>query len=235
MARNAPFNLGPLLEKEKLTANGSNYANWIRGLRIVLRSAKKEHVLVAPLPVAPADDAPEDVRNVYATQVEDSTAVQCLMLTCMDPELQKRFENTSAHDMIVQLGIMYEKQARADRYEITKALWECKMAEGSSASDHVIKMVGYAEDKGTSETGTQEKPEGGASKETECFYCKKSSHWKRNCKKYLADKKSGASGKSMSVIHVIDVLIASADCKSWVFDTGSVVHICNSIQGLQEV
>ena len=59
--------------------------------------------------------------NVYATQVDDNTAVQCLMLTCMDLELQKHFDNTFTHDMIAQLGTMYEKQARAERYEIMKA------------------------------------------------------------------------------------------------------------------
>ena len=36
-------------------------------------------------------------------------------------------------------------------------------------------------------------------------------------------------------INVIDVLLASENSKSWVFDTGSVAHICNSIQGLQKV
>ena len=28
--------------------------------------------------------------------------------------------------------------------------------------------------------------------ESECFYCKKKGHWKRNCKKYLADKRIGS-------------------------------------------
>ena len=41
MAKIAPsFNLGPLIEKKPLTANGSNYADWVRALRIVLRNAK---------------------------------------------------------------------------------------------------------------------------------------------------------------------------------------------------
>src|ERR1041384_8303576 len=114
MARNTAFNLGPLLEKEKLAATGNNYADWVHNLRIVLRSAKNE---------------------------------------------------------------------------------------------------------------------------TECFYCKGTGHWKRNCKKDLADKKSGKTGKGIIIIQVnfIDVLLASENSKSWVFDTGSVAHICNSIQGLQKV
>ena len=34
------------------------------------------------------------------------------------------------------------------------------------------------------------KPKFGPKPETECFYCKGTGHWKRNCPKYLADKKS---------------------------------------------
>jgi len=109
MARNTPFNLGLMLEKEKLTANGSNYADWVRTLRIVLRSTKKEYTLDAPLPAASATDASKDDKIVYATKVDDATTVQCLMLTCMDPELQKRFENANAFDMIETLKAMYQK------------------------------------------------------------------------------------------------------------------------------
>jgi hypothetical protein len=312
MARNTPFNLGPMLEKDKLTANGSNYADWVRTLRIVLRGAKKEYVLDAPLPEPPVATATDDEKNVYATIIDDSTAVQCLMLACMDPELQKRFENSGAFDILQMLKAMYQKQARTERYEITKLFWECKMAEGSSVSEHVVKMVGYATrleslgfaipealgtdillaslppsyggfimnynmngmDKSThelfamlktAEAGMQKdanhvmmvnkttsfkkkgkakkgkgagktdtRPKSGATKETECFFCKGKGHWKRNCKKFLAErKKSGASSKGISVIHVIDVFLAGSHCKSWVFDTGSVAHICNSMQGLQ--
>ena len=43
------LHLAPLFEKEKLTANGGNYEDWIHTLRYVLRSAKKEYVLDQPL------------------------------------------------------------------------------------------------------------------------------------------------------------------------------------------
>ena len=35
------------------------------------------------------------------------------------------------------------------------------------------------------------KPKFGPKSETKCFYCKGTGHWKRNCPKYLADKKDG--------------------------------------------
>ena len=314
MARNTAFNLGPLLEKEKLAATGNNYADWVRNLRIVLRSAKKIYVLEKALPAKPAADASEDGQNVWATQDDDHNAVQCLMLACMSPELQKRFEFHKPRDMIRELDALYKETARSERFDIMNILMNFKMAEGGSVGEHIVKMIGYAErlktlefpipashmmdmmlsslppsyngfvmnynmsgmektpeevlamlktveeglrknhkqvllvnktasfkkkgkpkkGKGAGKTGSQSNSKGGAKNETECFYCKGTGHWKRNCKKYLADKKSGKTGKGIIVIqvNVIDVLLASENSKSWVFDTGSVAHICNSIQGL---
>ncbi len=76
------------------------------------------------------------------------------------------------------------------------------------------------------------KKKNGPKPETECFYCKGKGHWKRNCPKYLADKKAG-NVKGICDIHVIDVYLTSARSSSWVFDTGDVAHICNSKQELQ--
>src|SRR3954469_21864647 len=98
MARvNPQFNLGPLIEKEKLKADGSNYADWVRSLRIVLRSAKKDYVLAAALPEAPGHEATVDEQNVHQTKLDDSTTIQCLMIACMESEIQGRFENTDPH------------------------------------------------------------------------------------------------------------------------------------------
>ncbi|KAK8499664.1 hypothetical protein V6N12_002136 [Hibiscus sabdariffa] len=38
---------------------------------------------------------------------------------------------------------IYEGQARQERYETSKALFQCKMSEGSLVGAHVIKMMGY--------------------------------------------------------------------------------------------
>ena len=66
-----------------------------------------------------------------------------MLFRSMEPELQKRFENATAFDMIEALKAMYQTQARAERYEIIKALCECKMAEGALVGEHMIKMLGY--------------------------------------------------------------------------------------------
>ena len=77
------------------------------------------------------------------------------------------------------------------------------------------------------------KPKARPKPETECFYCKQTSHWKWNYPTYLADKKDGMVNKGICDIHVIDVYLTNARSSTWVFDTGSVANICNSKQGLR--
>ena len=82
--------------------------------------------------------------------------------------------------------------------------------------------------KGKRVTAPVKKPKAGPKPDTECFYCKGNGHWKRNCPKYLADKKAGNVNKGIFYIHVIDVYLTSARSSAWVFDTSSVANICNS-------
>jgi hypothetical protein len=49
----------------------------------------------------------------------------------------------------------------------------------------------------------------------------------------LADKKAGNVNKGIYDILVIDVYLTNARSSTWVFDTGTVAHICNSKQELQ--
>ncbi|KAL4282254.1 hypothetical protein GQ457_03G019030 [Hibiscus cannabinus] len=45
--------------------------------------------------------------------------------------------------MILNLNEIYARQARQERYETSKALFQCIMSEGSPVGAHVIKMMGY--------------------------------------------------------------------------------------------
>ena len=55
------------------------------------------------------------------------------------------------------------------------------------------------------------KPKSGPKPKTECSYYKGTGHWKRNCPKYLADKKDGKV-KGIFDIHVNDVYLINAQC-----------------------
>ncbi len=307
------FTLRSVLEKEKL--NGTNFIDWIRNLRIVLKQERKDYVLENPIPPEPAANAPRAERDAYKKHSDDAVDATCLMLATMNSELQKQFENMMAFDIVVQLKNLFQAQARVERYEMTKALHECKMAEGASVSSHVIKMIGYIENlerlgfpynqdlaidiilqslppsyssfimnynmngleksltelHGMLKTAEQNikhktsdvllvqkgkktkkkrkaKGKGHAKAESSskdrkpkkpsatsgatCFHCQDVGHWKRNCPKYLEDKKKG-SLTSTSGIYVIEVNIAKCPSNAWVLDTGAGAHICSNMQALQ--
>ena len=78
-----PFSLHSILEKDKL--NGTNYADWIRNLRNVLRAEKKEEILDTPLPEEPTENAPAVERTAYRRACDADLEVSCLMLACMEP------------------------------------------------------------------------------------------------------------------------------------------------------
>ena len=315
------FALRSILEKDKL--NGTNFATWFRNLRIVLRHDKKEHVLETQLPAEPDVDESTAVKNSYRRSCDESIEISCLMLAYMEPDLQQQFENVEAFDMIESLKGMFQAQARTERYNVSRALLECKLKEANPLIPHVIKMVGYTQSleklgfplsqelatdvilaslppsygafisnyhmhgmdkkvtelhgmlktaeedikKGTNQVLMVQKtaafkkkgkswtkrsktkgkdviqtaeskssPRAEPAAGTECFFCKGTGHWKRNCPKYLALKgqKSGSTTSSPGTVVacVIDVFLADAPLSSWVFDTGSVVNVCNSMQGL---
>ena len=81
MARTVvPLNFNAFLEKAKLKDDGSNYADWVRNLRIILSAAQKSYVLEAPLGARHAADATDDVKNVWQSKADDYSIVQCAML-----------------------------------------------------------------------------------------------------------------------------------------------------------
>ena len=106
-------------------------------------SKRKAYVLDQPIPEEPTANAPRAQRDAYTKHKDDSVDVGCLMLATMVPKLQRDLGLMEAHEMIVHLKEMFQQQARQERYETTKALHSCKMAEGASVSTHMLKMKGY--------------------------------------------------------------------------------------------
>jgi hypothetical protein len=132
-----------LLEKEKV--NGPNFMDWYCNLRIILRKEKTEYVLTELfLEDLPAGSSAAN-RRALEKHCDDALNVSCLMLTTMFPDLQKQYEHVDFYTMFQGLIGKFENQARAKRYNISKALFACNLAEGSQVSPHVIKMMGYIE------------------------------------------------------------------------------------------
>ena len=81
------MSLRSILEKDKL--NGTNFLNWYRNLRIVLRQERKEYILDQPIPEEPTANTLRAQKDAYNKHLNDSVDVTCLMLGCMESELQK--------------------------------------------------------------------------------------------------------------------------------------------------
>ena len=71
--------------------------------------------------------------------------VQCGILYAMELDLQKCFEHHEVFEMIEELKMVFQTQARAERYETSEAFFNLKMEENNSVSEHVVKMSGYAQ------------------------------------------------------------------------------------------
>ena len=126
-----PLNFNAFLEKAKLKDDGSNYTDWVRNLRIILIVAQKSYVLEAPLGVPPAP-ATADIVNAWQSRVDDYSIVQCNMLYGLEPGLQRRFERHGAYEMFQELKLIFQANARVERYEVSNKFYSCKMEENSS-------------------------------------------------------------------------------------------------------
>ncbi|GJX19489.1 hypothetical protein Tco_0222166 [Tanacetum coccineum] len=102
-----------ILLAEKLT--GSNFTNWYRNLRIVLRYEKKMKFVGQPIGPAPSPEtANPDTIDKYYESVNIEQEVACLMLSSMSPDLQRTLKKYNAFDMMK----MFEEQAKHELFEI---------------------------------------------------------------------------------------------------------------------
>ncbi|XP_056697493.1 uncharacterized protein [Spinacia oleracea] len=71
--------------------------------------------------------------------------VKCWMFASMNPELQKRFINSDAYQIILELKNMFQEQARNERFETQRLILETKIKKGEPVSEHVLKIIGLFE------------------------------------------------------------------------------------------
>ena len=83
----APLNFDAFLEKAKLKDDGSNYADWVHNIRIILTAKQKAYVLDAPLG-EPRTPGKLDIVNVWRARNDDYSIVHCAMLYGLELRLQ---------------------------------------------------------------------------------------------------------------------------------------------------
>ena len=132
-----------MLESNKLTE--PNFLDWLRNLRIVLRSKKILFILDEAIPEVPPMDAPNEVYMAYNRYKDADEMATCLMLAWMSPELQKQHEHLNAQEILVHLQELFGAQSRYERYQTSHELFQCKMTKGSLVGPHVLNMINLIE------------------------------------------------------------------------------------------
>ena len=112
-------------------------------MRIILIAAQKNYVLEATLGDKPIAGATSDVMNTWHSKADDYSIVQCAMLYVLESRLQRRFERNGAYEMFQELKLIFQANARIERYEVSNKFYSCKMEENSSVSEHILRMSGY--------------------------------------------------------------------------------------------
>ena len=65
------------------------------------------------------------------------------MLYDLEPGVQKHFESHTAYELFQELKLVFQTDARVERYETSDKYFAYKMEENNSASEHVLRMSGY--------------------------------------------------------------------------------------------
>ena len=59
------------------------------------------------------------------------------MLNGLESGLQRRFERHGPYEMFQELKLIFQANARIERYEVSNKFYSCKMEENSSVSEHI--------------------------------------------------------------------------------------------------
>ena len=111
-------------------------------MRIIFIAAHKSYILEAPLGVPPTP-ATADIVNAWQSRVDDYSLVQCVMLYGLESRLQRHFERHGPYEMFQELKLIFQANARVERYEVSNKFYSCKMEDNSSVSENMLRMSGY--------------------------------------------------------------------------------------------
>ena len=77
--------------------------------------------------------------------VDNTLPSRCYAITMILRVRRNFFEITMFpnHEMFQELKLIFQANARVDRYEVSNKFYSCKMEENSSVSEHILKMSGY--------------------------------------------------------------------------------------------
>ena len=127
-----PNFLRSMVEKAPLANDGSNYSEWYLKLCVVLRLEDLLHILADSVPVAEKSEAPTDAEKEAQNKwIEQDKIVQALILDTISDQLQRKFINHSAREIMAELAKLFVD------YVETK---ECSVLAVASSSKKIAKI-----------------------------------------------------------------------------------------------
>ncbi|GJV06230.1 hypothetical protein Tco_1343886 [Tanacetum coccineum] len=172
-----------------------------------IRYEKKMKFVEQPAGPPDPEIADPDTIDKYYESVNHEQKVACLMLSSMSLDLQRTLEKYNAYDMLKELKIMIEEQAKQELFEIVKAfnayLEGQKKPQGAKGKDNGKNKLAYAPKPKIPPPPKREH----SVKDSVCHHCKE--------------------GIFTIELHVFPK-------KTKVYDTGYGTHIYNTSQGLRE-
>ncbi|XP_038976156.1 uncharacterized protein LOC120107073 [Phoenix dactylifera] len=133
------LSLRSLLDNDKLT--GPNFSIWLRKLKIVLEHERTMYIITDPTPELPPANARVAVRDAYQKWTSDRITVRCIMLAAMSDEFSRRFESAQPNEIIQVLNESFGVPDDDKRYSTSCCIFNAKLREGASVTDHVLYMI----------------------------------------------------------------------------------------------
>ncbi|GJV80847.1 retrotransposon protein, putative, ty1-copia subclass, partial [Tanacetum coccineum] len=174
-----------LFEREKLS--GTNFNDWFRSLKLVLRVEKKLFVIKQPIPPAPPADSTAQM-NGYVEQLKRLGYVLPqdlsvgLIMNDLTSDVAIFVRNYNMHNMGKTIS---ELHALLIEYEKSKGKGK---GEGKDKS--------YIPKPKNPKPFSKEHP----TKDDACHHCKEVGHWKRNCPVYLANSSEAMDSQTTQTI-----------------------------------
>nr|GEW17644.1 hypothetical protein [Tanacetum cinerariifolium] len=161
----------------------------------------------------------------------------------MEPEIQRNLEPLHAHEMLKELKTLFAQQAEQELLQTTKDFHSCRQEEGQSVSSYVLKMKGYIDNlerlrhpvtlglvnelHAMLKLHEQTLPKSNAPS----LNAIRAGKVQKVFSRVNEEEKNTASEASGSGIFVIE--LNTILNRSWIYDTGSGTHICNTTHGLR--
>ena len=133
------LSLRSLLDGDKLI--GSNFDSWYRMLKIVLEHERILYFLTDQAPEEPTANASRAARDTYIKWLNDRMTIYCVMRAVMNDELSRKFKDAQSEEMIQMLNESFGTPEDVERHKISCTVFNARMREGASVTDHVLYMI----------------------------------------------------------------------------------------------